>query len=265
MLDVRGLRKVAAAQLTIDESTAVGVAQPETAAARLGFWTTGVGVFVLWNATTLVGAVVGDAMGDPRRYGLDAAAAAAFCALLWPRLKSRDAFAIAVLAAVIAVLVAPHAPAGVPVLVAACTALLAGWSNRAHHDPRRRTSGLTPTGPRPRADRTGADRTPRHEHLDRPAHRLRAGLRAQVPRLRRAGVLARRRAHDPDHLGAAHRPAGRPRRGADPDVRQRDDHARLARRSRGVAIVALLLRAPFIVVVVLGAAVAAGLRLLGLP
>ena len=33
----------------------------------------------------------------------------------------------------------------------------------------------------------------------------------------------------------------------------------------GVAIVALLLRAPFIVVVILAAAVAAGLRLLGLP
>lgn len=33
----------------------------------------------------------------------------------------------------------------------------------------------------------------------------------------------------------------------------------------GVAVVALLLRAPFIVVVVLAAAVAAGLRLLGLP
>lgn len=135
MLDVRGLRKVFAAQLTIDESTAVGVAQPEAAAARLGFWTTGLGVFVLWNATTLVGAIVGDAMGDPRRYGLDAAAAAAFCALLWPRLKSKDAVAIAALAAVIAVLVAPHAPAGVPVLVAACTALLAGVWRRAHHDP----------------------------------------------------------------------------------------------------------------------------------
>ena len=83
----------------------------------------------------LVGAVVGDAMGDPRRYGLDAAAAAAFCALLWPRLKSKDAVAIAALAALIAVLVAPHAPAGVPVLVAACTALLAGLWQRAHHDP----------------------------------------------------------------------------------------------------------------------------------
>ena len=135
MLDVRGLRRIAAAQLTIDESTAVGVAQPERAAARLGFWTTGIGVFVLWNCTTFVGAIVGDAMGDPRRYGLDAAAAAAFCALLWPRLKSKDAFAIAVLAALIAVLVAPHAPAGVPVLVAACTALLAGLSRRVHHDP----------------------------------------------------------------------------------------------------------------------------------
>ncbi len=135
MLDVRGLRKALAAHLTIDESTAVGVAQPETAGARLGFWVTGLGVFVLWNATTLVGAVVGDAMGDPRQYGLDAAAAAAFCALLWPRLKSKDAVAIAVLAAVIAVLVAPHAPAGVPVLVAACTALLAGVWRRAHHDP----------------------------------------------------------------------------------------------------------------------------------
>jgi len=135
MLAVRGPRRLAAAQLTIDESTAVGVAQPTTAAARLGFWATGIAIYVLWNAMTLVGALVGDALGDPRAYGLDAAAAAAFCALLWPRLKSADAFAIAALAALIAVLVAPHAPAGVPVLVAALAALLAGVWPRAHHDP----------------------------------------------------------------------------------------------------------------------------------
>jgi predicted branched-subunit amino acid permease len=135
MLGVRGPRRAAAAQLTIDESTAVAVAQPTEPAARVGFWATGIGIYVLWNLMTFVGAVVGDAMGDPRRYGLDAAAAAAFCALLWPRLKSVDAFAIAALAALTAVLVAPHAPAGVPVLVAACTALLAGLSRRAHHDP----------------------------------------------------------------------------------------------------------------------------------
>jgi predicted branched-subunit amino acid permease len=135
MLAVRGPRRLAAAHLTIDESTAVGVGQPETAAGRLGFWATGIGVFVLWNAMTLVGALAGDAIGDPRSYGLDAAAAAAFCGLVWPRLKSADAFAIAAVAAVVAVLMAPHAPAGVPVLVAALSALLAASWRRAHHDP----------------------------------------------------------------------------------------------------------------------------------
>jgi len=126
LLGVSGLHRVAAAQLTIDESTAVGVAQPERPAQRLGFWGTGLAVFVMWNLMTIVGAVVGNALGDPRRFGLDAAAPAAFCALLWPRLKSGDARAVAAVAAVIAVVVAPHAPAGIPVLVAALAAIVAG-------------------------------------------------------------------------------------------------------------------------------------------
>jgi len=126
LLGATGLKRVTAAHLTIDESTAVAVAQPERSAQRLGFWTTGVAVFVLWNLTTIVGAVVGNALGDPKKFGLDAAAPAAFCALLWPRLRSGDARAVAVLSAVIAVVVAPHAPPGVPVLVAALAALLAG-------------------------------------------------------------------------------------------------------------------------------------------
>ena len=59
-----------------------------TRASRTGFWWTGLGVFALWNVFTLVGAVVGDALGDPSRWGLDAAAAAAFlgcCGPAWPR------------------------------------------------------------------------------------------------------------------------------------------------------------------------------------
>jgi predicted branched-subunit amino acid permease len=126
LLGVRGLRRVPAAHLTIDESTAVAIAQPERAAQRLGFWGTGLSVFVLWNFTTLLGALVGNALGDPRQFGLDAAAPAAFCALLWPRLKSGDARAVAAVAAVIALVVAPHAPAGIPVLVAALAAIVAG-------------------------------------------------------------------------------------------------------------------------------------------
>jgi predicted branched-subunit amino acid permease len=126
LLGVKGLRRVPAAQLTIDESTAVAIGQPEPSAQRLGFWGTGLAVYVLWNLTTIVGALVGDALGDPKRFGLDAAAPAAFCALLWPRLKSGDARAVAAAAAVIAVVVAPHAPAGVPVLVAGLAAIVAG-------------------------------------------------------------------------------------------------------------------------------------------
>lgn len=134
LLRPRGLRRLGAAHLTIDESTAVAVSQSHVKASRLGFWLTGLSVFLLWNLTTLVGALVGNALGDPRAYGLDAAACAAFTALLWPRLKSRDAVAIAVVAAVIAVVLAPATPAGVPVIVAAFASLLA-WRTPRRPEP----------------------------------------------------------------------------------------------------------------------------------
>lgn len=130
-LGVRGWRRVAAAHVTIDESTAVGIVQPRTALQRLGFWITGLGVFVTWNLFTLLGAILGDRLGDPRVYGLDAAAAAAFCGLLWPRLRSRDAAATAALAAFIAILLVPAVPAGVPVIVAGVAALVVGLWPRA--------------------------------------------------------------------------------------------------------------------------------------
>ena len=126
LLGVHGPRRAAAAQLTIDESTAVAVGQPELSASRLGFWATGLAVFALWNLTTVVGALIGNLLGDPKRYGLDAAAAAAFCALLWPRLRNGETRAVAGAAALAALLIAPHAPAGVPVLVAALAAVVAG-------------------------------------------------------------------------------------------------------------------------------------------
>ena len=138
LLGVRGTRRVAAAHLTIDESTAVAVSQEDVRASRLGFWLTGASVFALWNLSTLAGALLGNALGDPRRYGLDAAACAAFTALLWPRLRSRDAVAIAAVAAVVAVVLSPRLPAGVPVLVAALAALIA-W--RAPRDRRPDASG----------------------------------------------------------------------------------------------------------------------------
>lgn len=126
LLQWGGLRRVAAAQILIDESTAMAVNRSSVPAARLGFLTTGTAVFVLWNAATLAGAMAGTAIGDPRTYGLDAAVGAAFLALLWPRLSERRNQVVAVCAAAVALGLVPLSPAGVPVLAAGGVALLAG-------------------------------------------------------------------------------------------------------------------------------------------
>jgi len=125
--DGRPLRRVAAAWITIDESTAVALAQTEDRAARIGFWMTGLVIFVGWNLTTLAGALIGDALGDTRAWGLDAAAAAAFLGLLWPRLKRFQAGAVAVGAALVATIATPVLMPGLPVLVAALVAFVVGW------------------------------------------------------------------------------------------------------------------------------------------
>ena len=126
LLKWRGWRRVAAAQVLIDESTAMAVNRPTTEGARLGFLTTGLSVFVLWNLATAIGAVAGEAVGDPRTFGLDAAVGAAFLALLWPRLKDRRNVVVGVLAAAVALSLVPVTAPGVPVLAAGGVAVLAG-------------------------------------------------------------------------------------------------------------------------------------------
>jgi predicted branched-subunit amino acid permease len=122
-----GWRRFAIAQLTIDESTAVAVSQSAPPLRRLGFWVTGLGVYVGWNIMTLLGAFAGDALGDPKRYGLDAAASAAFLALLWPRLRAREPVAIAVVGAVATTLLVPAIPQGLPVIAAAVVGAVTAW------------------------------------------------------------------------------------------------------------------------------------------
>lgn len=126
VLRLTGWRRTAAAHLTIDESTAVALAQEHPEVQRTGFWAGGLGVFTFWNLSTLIGAVVGNAIGDPRVWGLDAAAAAAFVGLIWPRLRDRTGQVTAALAAAIALIAFAPTPAGVPVLLAALAAVVVG-------------------------------------------------------------------------------------------------------------------------------------------
>jgi len=126
LLGWTGRRRLGAAHLLIDESTAMAVSRRTTQGARVGFLATGGSIFVLWNLFTLLGAIGGTAIGDPRTYGLDAAVGAAFLALLWPRLHQRRNLLVAVLAATVALGMVPVTAAGVPVLVAGGVVLLVG-------------------------------------------------------------------------------------------------------------------------------------------
>jgi 4-azaleucine resistance transporter AzlC len=123
MLHVRGSRRVAAAHIVIDETTAMATAQPHPPRSRLAFVVTGVSLYLTWNAATLVGAVTAGAVGDPDSFGIDAAVPAAFLALVAPRLSGRVERRTAVLAVLIALAAVPVTPVGVPVLLAALAVL----------------------------------------------------------------------------------------------------------------------------------------------
>lgn len=122
-------RTLLTAHWTIDESTAVATAQSTLEGQRAGFWFTGGIIFVGWNLATLIGALIGNLLGDVSKYGLDAAAAAAFLGLLWPRLKSLQPIAVAMGAAVVAAVLTPALPPGIPVLAAALVAVAVGITN----------------------------------------------------------------------------------------------------------------------------------------
>ncbi len=126
LLGVKGPRRLLASQLVIDETTAMAIARDQSELGRFAFYATGIAVFSLWNLGTLIGALATHALPDPKVLGFDAAPPAAFLALLAPRLRAREPFAIALAAAVIALVTLPFVPAGVPLLIVAVVIVLYG-------------------------------------------------------------------------------------------------------------------------------------------
>src|ERR1700682_5367495 len=112
------------AQLSIDESYAM--------AARAGtpgrpdgrtLLVTGACLYAVWVAGTLIGALFGPVLGDPKRFGLDAAFPAGVVALLWPMLSGRIAVRCAIGGVVAALALAPFTPPGIPLAGAAVVGL----------------------------------------------------------------------------------------------------------------------------------------------
>lgn len=111
------------AQLVVDESWAIA-ARGEGVFDAGRLVGAGIVLWLAWVGGTIVGAIGGEALGDPTALGLDAAFPALFLALLVSQLRSRRAVAAAVLGAGIAIALVPLTPPGVPIIAAGAAALI---------------------------------------------------------------------------------------------------------------------------------------------
>jgi 4-azaleucine resistance transporter AzlC len=116
-------QRLLTSQLVVDESWAVS-SRPGGGYDPGLLLGAGLGLYGAWVGGTAIGAVFGDALGDPNRLGLDAAFPALFLALLVGQLSNRERWVAAALGALVAFALVPVAPAGVPVIAAALVCLL---------------------------------------------------------------------------------------------------------------------------------------------
>jgi 4-azaleucine resistance transporter AzlC len=111
-------RRLIGSHILIDESVAFTMAQADPAGRRRAYWLTGATLFVSWNVGGVLGVLLGEAVGDTDRLGLDAAFPAGLIALLLPSLRDKETRSVALAGALVAVVTTPLLPAGLPVLLA---------------------------------------------------------------------------------------------------------------------------------------------------
>ena len=117
------LRRFVESQLIVDESWAVAQVGHGRINRRV-LVGAGLVLFPFWVGGTALGVLFGDILGDPERFGLDAAFPALFLALLATQLVNRRTVLAAVAGGVIAFVLIPVAPPGVPVIAAGAVCLV---------------------------------------------------------------------------------------------------------------------------------------------
>jgi predicted branched-subunit amino acid permease len=80
--------------------------------------------YVGWVLGTVIGVLIGGALGDPRTFGLDALFPAFFIGLLFEEVRGRRRLLAACGGAAIALVLTPLLPAGLPILAAGAAAVL---------------------------------------------------------------------------------------------------------------------------------------------
>jgi 4-azaleucine resistance transporter AzlC len=117
------IRRFFESQLIVDESWAVA----QVGGGRINrkvLVGAGLTLFPCWVGGTILGVFGGDLLGDPKKFGLDAAFPALFLALLVASTKTRREISAAVAGGAVALVLLPFAPAGVPVIAAAAVCLV---------------------------------------------------------------------------------------------------------------------------------------------
>lgn len=115
--------RAAQGQTVVDSSWALASRDDGTFDRWLMFGTT-VPQYVTWLTGTVVGALAGDVIGDPERWGLDALFPVFFLAILFAELKRPGARVAALLGVLIALALVPLTPPGIPILAASTAALV---------------------------------------------------------------------------------------------------------------------------------------------
>lgn len=80
--------------------------------------------FVGWVGGTIVGALAGSAIGDPKALGLDAMFPAFFLVLLAPELRNQRSLEVAIGGAALALALVPIVPPGLPIVAASAAAVV---------------------------------------------------------------------------------------------------------------------------------------------
>nr|WP_221376212.1 AzlC family ABC transporter permease [Actinoplanes polyasparticus] len=113
-----GWRRLVGTHVMTDEVVAFTLAEDDPARRRRTYWLMGITLFTSWNVGTLLGVLLGSAVGDYEALGLDAAFPAALIALILPSLRDRPTRIVALTGTAVAVIATPFLPAGLPVLCA---------------------------------------------------------------------------------------------------------------------------------------------------
>jgi branched chain amino acid efflux pump len=96
-------RRLAAAFVLTDEAFAMAIGWFRRGRTEVAYYATfAVALYVLWNAATVIGMLVGPAIGEPRRFGVDFTITATFIAIVVIGVRRRSDALVAVAAALIA-------------------------------------------------------------------------------------------------------------------------------------------------------------------